>query len=76
MAEATPGPWEYNDPAKYKQGYGKFGEVAIYAPGNAYPWRMAEIGGPVDEQAIATAALIVEMHRVCTGLVGRTAEGG
>ena len=54
----TPGPWEYNDPEKYKQVRGHFSDVAVYAPGNAFPWRMAEIDGPDEETQIANARLI------------------
>jgi hypothetical protein len=54
----TPGPWEYNDPGKFQQPLGKFSDVAVYAAGNAFPWRMAEIQGPNEATEIATARLI------------------
>lgn len=54
----TPGPWEYNDPSKYQVGHGLFSEVAVYAPGTAFPWRMCEVTGPGDDVAIANARLI------------------
>jgi hypothetical protein len=52
------GPWEYNDPAKFTQGHGKFSETAVYAAGNAFPWRMAEVVGPDNATAVANARLI------------------
>jgi hypothetical protein len=58
MSAFTPGPWEYNDPATYRQGFGKFSETAVYAPGNAFHWRMAEVQGPDEQTEIATARLI------------------
>lgn len=54
----TPGPWEYNDPEKFTQGHGRFSETAVYARGNAFPWRMAEIQGPDHATEVATAHLI------------------
>ena len=51
-------PWEYNDPEKFEQGHGKYSETAIYARGNAFPWRMAEIQGPDRKTEIATARLM------------------
>lgn len=57
-AKHAPGPWEYNDPAIFSQGHGRFSETAVYAPGNAFPWRMAEIQGPDTATEIATARLI------------------
>jgi hypothetical protein len=58
MSDYAPGPWEYNDPKNFHQVHGKFSDVAVYAAGNAFPWRMAEIQGPRDERTIATAKLI------------------
>jgi len=52
------GPWEYNDPAKFTQGHGSFSETAVYAAGNAFPWRMAEVAGPDGATEIANARLI------------------
>ena len=57
-ARFAKGPWEYNDPAKFTQGHGTFSETAVYAPGNAFPWRMCEVQGPNLETEIATARLI------------------
>lgn len=54
----SPGPWEYNDPEKFTQGHGKFSEIAVYARGNAFPWRMAEVQGPDMATEIANARLI------------------
>lgn len=51
-------PWQYNDPASFTQGHGKFSETAVYARGNAFPWRMCEIACGSEEAEIATARLI------------------
>lgn len=51
-------PWEYNDPARFEQVFGRFSDCAVYATGNAFPWRMAEIQGPDQATEIATARLI------------------
>ena len=58
MSKHTPGPWEYNDPAKFNQVDGRFSYTAVYARGNAFPWRMAEVQGPDDKTTIANARLI------------------
>lgn len=58
MTGHAPGPWEYNDPKEFTQGHGRFSETAVYAAGNAFPWRMAEIQGPNEQVEIATARLI------------------
>lgn len=54
----TPGLWEYNTPNKFKQVHGSFADVAVYAPGNCFPWRMAEVQAPDEATAIANARLI------------------
>lgn len=51
-------PWQYNDPKKFSQGHGKFSETAVYARGNAFPWRMAEIQCSDEATEIATARLM------------------
>jgi len=56
-ARFAKGPWEYNDPAKFTQGHGTFSETAVYAPGNAFPWRMCEVQGPNLETAAAPELL-------------------
>lgn len=64
----APGPWEYNDPEHFTQGHGKFSETAVYAAGNAFPWRMCEIQGPSEACEIATAHLIAAAPDMIAGL--------
>lgn len=67
-AQHTPGPWEFNDPAKFTQGHGKFSETAVYAPGNAFPWRMAEVQGPDQATEVANARLIAAAPELLAAL--------
>lgn len=63
LEKMTPGPWTNPAPETLKVEYrsGTFGDEFIYAPGNAFPWRMAELQGPDDRTAKATAAGIVAL---------------
>ena len=55
------GPWYYNDPDRFSQGHGKFSETAVYAAGNAFPWRVIEVVGD-DDRSVALAKLIAELR--------------
>lgn len=55
------GPWHYNDPERFSQGHGKFSETAVYAAGNAFPWRVIEVEGDND-RSVALAKLIAELR--------------
>lgn len=56
----SPGPWEFVPAGSLKPAFqlGKFSDFAVYAPGNAFPWRMAEVVAPSEEMAEANARLI------------------